>query len=220
VIGDEPIQEQEPSKRALLQGEGRTEVLLLPAPRGATNTPLSIPVDDEVTREERIIAQERKREREWRQLAFDLKERKFLDAHADISDLVEECRRAFGDDNIAYELVRGMERVEIPISALLLSSVVLAREAADYGIPEQRLPALSDFHYPQNDDMPKELIHDIHEHADWIADVMENPTRTRRPSKSKRRVDDFTIRAIKPVLNELSVRVYCLFNGWRPRISA
>jgi hypothetical protein len=177
------------------------------------------PPDEEVTQEEQIISHERNRETEWRRLAADLKERNFLDVNADISELLAECRRAFADENIAYELVRGMEHIGTPISALLLSGVVLAREAADHGITEQRLPALSEPLYPRTDDMPKELIQDIHEHADWIADVMENPTRAKRQSKTGKRVDEITLNAIQAVLNELSVRFYCLSQGWTPRIA-
>ncbi len=182
----------------------------------ATNIP--DPSDEETTQEEQVIAYERQREPQWRRLAADLQERHFLDAHADISELLGECRRAFADENIAYELVRGMEHVGTPISALLLSGVVLAREATDYHIPEQQLPALSESHYPKTEDMPKDLIHDTHEHAAWIADVMENPTRTKRQSKDGKRVDEITLNAIQAVLNELSVRFYCLSQGWKPRI--
>jgi hypothetical protein len=177
------------------------------------------PLDEEVTQEEQTIAHERKRETEWRRLAADLKERSFLDSNADLSEILAECSRAFADENIAYELVRGKEHIGTPVSALLLSGVVLAREAADYGIPKQRLPALSESHYPRTDDMPKELIHDIHEHADWIADVMENPMRAKRQSKTGKRVDEITLNAIQAVLNELSVRFYCLSQGWNPQIA-
>jgi hypothetical protein len=43
--------------------------------------------------EEQIIDHERRRESEWRRLALDLQERKFLDAHADIPKLLKECSR-------------------------------------------------------------------------------------------------------------------------------
>ena len=185
----------------------------------AVPTDILEPSDEGPTQEEQIIERERRRAWEWRRLAADLQERKFLDAHADILELFEECRRAFADETIAYELVRGMEHVGTPVSALLLSGVVLAREAADYHILEHQLPPLSESRYPATEDIPKELVRDIHEHADWIADVMENPSRTKKPSKDGRKVDQITLNAIKAVLNELSVRFYCLSRGWEPRIA-
>ncbi len=172
---------------------------IMTIPIRSTNAPQ--PPDEEVTQQEQIISHERNHEAEWRRLSADLKERNFLDASAAIPELLAECRRAFADENIAYELVWDMEHIGTPISALLLSGIVLAREAADYGITEQSLPAVSD------------------EHADWIADVMENPTRAKRQSKTGKRVDGITLNAIQVVLNELSVRFYCLSQGWKPRIA-
>jgi hypothetical protein len=71
-------------------------------PIRSTNAPE--PPDEEVTQEDQIILYERDRETDWRRLIADLKERNFLDANAAISQLLIECRRAFDDENIAYEL--------------------------------------------------------------------------------------------------------------------